>query len=175
MSHGGARLCHTSRSGRATDCPDSKRFPYYPSKQERSIFEYLFFHNRGSEASTSSTLAALVPALITAIRAGINVASVFYNFSHEAEHIGPDIWNHNDQHATWAIVTSAVVESSIMLVILCSMVYYMVRFSAVFHKSTWNSNVQNLSREQKERTVEGISHTIYCCKNLGEYLKLVPI
>ena len=67
------------RTVRQVDCPDKERFPYQPSREERSTFdEYVFF---GSDRNSYFTIifTKAVPSLMALLLLLVNVGSISYN------------------------------------------------------------------------------------------------
>ena len=70
-------FCHGSRATRATDSVNEERFPYEPSKEEKSTFEYVLFPRAGR--SSCDVLLKAVPGLFEVILTLINITAIASN------------------------------------------------------------------------------------------------
>ena len=68
---------HGSRATRATDSVNEERFPYEPSNEENSTFEYVLFPREG--ATASAALMKAVPGLFEIILVFVNVTAIANN------------------------------------------------------------------------------------------------
>lgn len=153
-------LCNTSRSGRARDCPDARKFPYYPSKQERCIFDFVFFQQTSVNTGCHiSFFISLVPTLGTVFRGIINAGSMYYNVLSE--------WKHIHETRTLILIVTFI-EASVMLVIILSMLNYGIRFFACCWDDTWER------RQRQTLNPLALTHTIFCARLCAKYLRLVP-
>jgi len=110
-------LCDTAKSARAIDCKDGSRFPYYPSKQEKRIFEYVFF---GSAASFSG-LANMGKYFVVWARCVINAASIGYNLTNNTKFL--ELGGSTGMKAL-IIVIAALFEASGLLVAAVTAAYF---------------------------------------------------
>ena len=121
-------FCHGSRATRATDSVNEERFPYEPSKEEKSTFEYVLFPREGR--STFAALLKAVPGFIRVILVFVNIMAIASNV------YNAPVWSddgnvvcgvHSDRNDT--LVTIAVLTEAGLLLGLCLLpaAYFMVR------------------------------------------------
>ena len=87
-----------------TDCSDWSRFPYYPSQQEKSVFDFIFFQDRRSLWFDRLKLATIVARIL------LNIGSTFHNnweygvlnaTTSQCSHFPSHWWNIGAAHWYW--------------------------------------------------------------------------
>ena len=120
-------FCHGSRATRATDSVNEERFPYEPSKEEKSAFEYVLFPREGR--STFVALLKAVPGVISVILVFVNVWAIHSNvYNAPAWSDGNMVCgNHSDRND--ALLSIAALTEAGLLLGLCLLpaTYFMVR------------------------------------------------
>ena len=121
-------FCHGSRATRATDSVNEERFPYEPSKEEKSTFEYVLFPRLGH--SKCDVLLKAVPGLFEVILTLINITAIAANVYMAPMWTDDDaslVTDHNSRNET--LVTIAVLTEAGLLLGLCLLpaTYFMVR------------------------------------------------
>ena len=111
-------VCSGSRSARAihTTRGKQKRFPYYPSRQERRIFKYVFFHHERSFWVKRYEDVKLVG---TYIAAAVNVGAILFNWLDAHQNNDPF-----DSTTDFCVYFLAVAEALVIAFAVCAVMYY---------------------------------------------------
>ena len=111
------------------DCQDRDRFPYEPSREEKSTFEYVFFAPTKSYLSTLIT--KTLPSVIATLVLFVNVGSISYNlytapFLDDSSEVEGAICGTHHKRNDWLISASAIIEASMLLGQLIPAAYFLL-------------------------------------------------
>ena len=112
-------VCSGSRSARAihTTRGKQKRFPYYPSRQERRIFKYVFFHDERSFTVRRYEDVKLAGAYLAA---AVNVGAILFQLLEAYQNNDPF-----DSTTDFCVYFLALAEALVIAFAVCAVLHYL--------------------------------------------------